>query len=212
MIKESKEEDIRLKGWRVTARGRGHRAQSFKCPCMVCNACWGNVAWLDFVWGLDESERYTHRHATSVNYSPSDHTTLQVINLDEFTKAAGVVVVGCLGVSEGLTEKSRRKQKHKVKFKALKSKTCSVLSNQQLFCNITMVAFPCQWGNRFIRQQNCSWVWLQCLSWVLNLYGGTIGCNTIWECIFKPACLLATSLKSTTTNHHNNGETRQSRG
>lgn len=41
-------------------------------------------------------------HAPAVNYVPSDHSTLQIINLDEFTKAAGVVVVCCLGVPKGL--------------------------------------------------------------------------------------------------------------
>lgn len=46
----------------------------------------------------------THTYTPTVDYSPSDYSTLQVINLDEFTKAAGVVVVGCLGVPKGLTE------------------------------------------------------------------------------------------------------------
>lgn len=49
------------------------------------------------------------------DYLPSDHSTLQVINLDKFTKAAGVVVVGCLGISKGLTE--IRKERNTVGFR-----------------------------------------------------------------------------------------------
>lgn len=45
---------------------------------------------------------YGCAHATGANYSPSDHSTLQIVNLDEFPKAAGVIVVGRLGVPKGL--------------------------------------------------------------------------------------------------------------
>lgn len=38
------------------------------------------------------------------DYLPSDHSTLQVIYLDKFTKAAGIVVVGCFGIAKGLSE------------------------------------------------------------------------------------------------------------
>lgn len=49
------------------------------------------------------------------DYLPSDHSTLQVINLDKFTKAAGVVVMGCLGITKGLTE--IRKNRNMVSFR-----------------------------------------------------------------------------------------------
>lgn len=38
------------------------------------------------------------------DYLPSDHSALQVIYLDKFTKAAGIVVVGCFGIAKGLSE------------------------------------------------------------------------------------------------------------
>lgn len=44
------------------------------------------------------------------DYLPSDHSTLQVINLDEFTKATGVVVVGRFSITKGL-KKMRGRQK-----------------------------------------------------------------------------------------------------
>lgn len=50
------------------------------------------------------TDRQTDRVAPNVNYLPSDHSSLQVINLDKFSKAAGVVVVGCFGIPKGLTE------------------------------------------------------------------------------------------------------------
>lgn len=49
------------------------------------------------------------------DYLPSDHSTLQVINLDKFTKAAGVVVMCCLGITKGLTE--IRKNRNMVSFR-----------------------------------------------------------------------------------------------
>lgn len=53
-------------------------------------------------WAGRRADRHTE--SPTVNYLPSDHSTLQVINLDKFTKTAGVVVVGCLGVAKGLIE------------------------------------------------------------------------------------------------------------
>lgn len=55
-------------------------------------------------------------------YLPSDHSTLQVINLDKFTKAAGVVVMGCLGITKGLTE--IRKDRKAVSFRISGKKKC----------------------------------------------------------------------------------------
>lgn len=52
----------------------------------------------------DASLRDINTAAPTVDYSPSDHSTLQVINLDELSKAAGVVVVSSLGVPKSLTE------------------------------------------------------------------------------------------------------------
>lgn len=49
-------------------------------------------------------------HATGAHYSPSDHSTLQIVNLDEFPKAAGVVVVGRLGVPKGLARARERQR------------------------------------------------------------------------------------------------------
>lgn len=55
--------------------------------------------------GEDRNIKKIHiKHAWKDDYLPSDHSTLQVINLDKFTKAAGVVVVGCLGITKGLAE------------------------------------------------------------------------------------------------------------
>lgn len=66
-------------------------------------------------------------HTHTVNYSPSDHSTLQIIHLDEFTKAAGIVVVCRLGIPKGLDETTERETPGK--FKGIKSKTYSALSN-----------------------------------------------------------------------------------
>lgn len=56
------------------------------------------------------------KHACNrCDYLPSDHSTLQVIDLDKFTKAAGVVVMGCLGITKGLTE--IRKDRNTVSFR-----------------------------------------------------------------------------------------------
>lgn len=50
---------------------------------------------------------HTHTQKHIVNNLPSDYSTLQVINLDKFSKATGVVVMGCLGISESLRETKR---------------------------------------------------------------------------------------------------------
>lgn len=47
-----------------------------------------------------------------VDYLPSDYSTFQIIHLDEFTEATGVVVVGRLSVTKGL--KRRRQKKSKI--------------------------------------------------------------------------------------------------
>lgn len=47
-------------------------------------------------------------YLTNVDYLPSDYSALQIINLDEFTEAAGVVVVGCLSVTKGLEERRQK--------------------------------------------------------------------------------------------------------
>lgn len=43
-----------------------------------------------------------------VDDSPPHHSVLKVVNLDELSKATGVVVVGCLGVSESLERDKKR--------------------------------------------------------------------------------------------------------
>lgn len=53
---------------------------------------------------LRDTNKQRNTAAPTVDYSPSDHSTLQVIHLDELSKAAGVVVVGSLGVPKSLTE------------------------------------------------------------------------------------------------------------
>lgn len=48
--------------------------------------------------------------AHTVDDSPPHHSVLKVINLDELSKAARVVVVGCLSVPESLKRERERKR------------------------------------------------------------------------------------------------------
>lgn len=53
---------------------------------------------------------FTHlntRCKTHATNSPSDNSALQVVDLYELPKAAGVVVVGCLGIAECLNKKMK---------------------------------------------------------------------------------------------------------
>lgn len=44
-----------------------------------------------------------------MDYLPSHHSALQIVNLDEFTETTGVVVVGCFSITKGL-KKTRGRQ------------------------------------------------------------------------------------------------------
>lgn len=50
-----------------------------------------------------------HTVWASGQYSPSHHPALQVVDLDELPKAAGVVVVGRLGIPKRLVERDRER-------------------------------------------------------------------------------------------------------
>lgn len=63
-----------------------------------------HLAWLQ-VMHLRGASTHTHTQQHSVDDSPSHHSVLKVINLNELSKAAWVVVVGCLSVPESLREK-----------------------------------------------------------------------------------------------------------
>lgn len=59
-----------------------------------------------------------------MDYLPSNHSALQIINLDEFTKTTGVVVVGCFSITKGL-QKTRGRQGG-----LLKDEQCIIKSTQ----------------------------------------------------------------------------------
>lgn len=71
------------------------------------------------------------------DYLPSDHSTLQVINLDKFTKAAGVVVVSRLGITKGLTEKEKKKDRNTLNFK-ISGKKMLLLQKLKPYLNMSL--------------------------------------------------------------------------
>lgn len=70
------------------------------------------------------------------DYLPSDHSTLQVIYLDKFTKAAGIVVVGCFGIAKGLSEIRKDGNTQLISAYQVKKRARALLKNLKALLNV----------------------------------------------------------------------------